>query len=131
MTNKSFKRSRIASFMEDRHLLLGAVIAAGIGTAALLLLSFMLSPEKKDVGELDTLGVDAPVKIVGHVQSIRKAGNNLVLTIEQPSSVDVFLFQNRPSEVSFGKDDLVEVIGKVSEYDGKRQIIANRVRVIS
>ncbi|MBI2138477.1 hypothetical protein HYU13_02730 [Candidatus Woesearchaeota archaeon] len=91
----------------------------------------MLSPEKKDVGELDTLGVDAPVKIVGHVQSIRKAGNNLVLTIEQPSSVDVFLFQNRPSEVSFGKDDLVEVIGKVSEYDGKRQIIANRVRVIS
>ena len=52
----------------------------------------------------------------------------VIFEVMQPNSVTVVLFE---SGVEVSEGDMVEVIGEIEEYEGKREVIGNKVGVIS
>jgi len=69
------------------------------------------------------------VKLNGIVTKISDVGNVVFIEVSQQSIVDVILFGNG-SSLNLKNGDNVEVIGKVQEYNGKNEVIAQKIRVI-
>ena len=49
-----------------------------------------------------------------------------IITITQPLDMKILLFDN----VSIEEGDYIEVIGEIDEYNGEKEVIGNRVRVV-
>ena len=48
----------------------------------------------------------------------------------QPQEITVVLFKNEDKAIQIKDGNEVEVIGRVGEYEGKLQIVADRLRVV-
>ncbi|MBI2130261.1 hypothetical protein HYU10_00665 [Candidatus Woesearchaeota archaeon] len=68
------------------------------------------------------------VKVNGVVKGVRKFDNAAIIEVEQKSVLDVAVLGK--SNLSITAGDSVEIIGEVQEYNGKEEVIANRIRVI-
>ncbi|HLD86924.1 MAG TPA: hypothetical protein VJB12_02575 [Candidatus Nanoarchaeia archaeon] len=113
--------------MKEQTLLRLALMASIIGLAILFLISDNPSLQITPIGSIDSSMKGNQVSIIGSVESVRQAGEFQVLTISQPSSIEVFV----PASTSVRNGDVVEVLGRVDEYNKEREIIADRIRTIS
>ena len=69
------------------------------------------------------------VNLKGIVTKINDKGNVVFVDVNQQNSVSVVLFTDN-NNLNLKNGDNVEVIGKVQEYNGKNEIIAQKIRVI-
>jgi len=53
-----------------------------------------------------------------------------IMEITQPQEITVVLFKNENRTMPIQEGNQVEVIGRVDEYEGKLEIIADRLRVV-
>ena len=105
-----------------------ALICSLVGLTALYFISTKI--EVKDYKpNLANENIGDDVKLNGVVTKISDRGSVVFIEVSQQSPVTVVLFTD-DDNLRLGNGDNVEVIGKVQEYNGKNEIIAQKIRVI-
>ena len=114
--------------MKETTLLKTALICSLIGLFALYLISTKIEVNEyranalnKDIGE--------DVKLKGTVTRITDRGNVVFIEVNQQSPITVVLF-TEDDNLKLKNGDSIEVIGEVQEYNGKNEIIAQKMRII-
>lgn len=103
--------------MKDSFILKVAIITSLIGIVVLF--SVLLNTELPNSFILSDL--DSEIKIEGEVIDLKKYDKMSVLTLDVREKVDVVIFDE------FDIEGKLEVVGTVDEYNGKKQIIANKI----
>lgn len=112
--------------MKESSLLKIAFFVSVIGIVLLYLFADSIILEETRLNETDKLQQDKTVRIIGIVKKISTNDNNTFITIEQSNNIDVFV--NKP--INLTQNSTVEVIGKVDEYNGKKEIVAEKIMVV-
>ena len=113
--------------MDEKTLLKIAIISALAGVFILYLISDNVVLNESSIGQIEGEEIDRDVKVKGIVDDVYNGEKLSIITITQPESMKVLLFEN----VSVVVGDYIEVIGEIEEYNGEREVIGERVRVIN
>lgn len=116
--------------MKEKTLLKIALICSLVGLIGLFFVSERISIEEIDVSKINEEEIGKVVKIIGRIERVSDADKVMFLEIgqEKIETVSIILFKD--SDISLEKGDYVEIIGSVEDYEGKREVIANRVRIV-
>lgn len=113
--------------MKENTLLKIALICSLIGLAALYFISSKIEVKRYAPKQLKAnIGDDVGLK--GTITKITDKGSVVFIEVEQANTVAVVLFTK--DNISLSKGDNIEIIGEVQEYNGKEEIIAQRVRAV-
>jgi hypothetical protein len=109
--------------MHDNTLIAISLCVAALGVTGLLFAMIVMTPPSYTLSQAAALSDGAPLRVNGTIVSVRSIGNLTVLTLTQPSTIDVTLDGTLP--VSAG--DCLIVDGKKERYKGTIQITATKV----
>lgn len=113
--------------MKETALLKIALICSLAGLFMLYLISTRIEPKDYKPSILNkNIGDD--VKLKGVITRITDKGNVVFIEVNQQSPINVVLFTDDALKLNNG--DNVEVIGKFQEYNGKPEIIAEKITVV-
>jgi len=115
--------------MKEKTLLKIALMCSVAGIVLLFLFSENIEIDEKAIDKINMGSIGEYVKIKGTISKLIDTESVMILTIQQPSQITVVLFKKRPIELREG--NYVEIIGKIEDYKGKTEIIADKIRVIS
>ena len=110
--------------MEDETLITISLSVAIFGIIILLLFSFYDKIPEKNFNEITSKDVGSQVKVNGTIKQIYMHNNSLTLKIKQECLMDVMLFEKN---TNFSIGENVVVSGKIQEYNGKQEIIADKI----
>lgn len=113
--------------MKETTLLKIALICSLVGLIALYFISTRI--EVKDYKPSLNKNIGDDVKLNGVVTKITDRGNVVFIEVNQQNPITVVLFTD-DDNLRLKDGDNVEVIGEVQEYNGKNEIIAQKIRVI-
>ena len=114
--------------MKETTLLKIALICSLLGLFVLYFISTKIEVKDYQPNILNkNIGDD--VKLKGIVTKITDKGNVVFVEVNQQNPVTIVVFAANNS-LELNKGDSVEVIGKVQEYNGKNEIIAQKIRLV-
>lgn len=112
--------------MKEVTLLKIAVICSLVG---LIVLYFISS--KIEIGDykpnLLNKNVGENVKLTGTITKISQGNGVVFVEVNQENPINVVLFADSNS---LKEGNIVEILGKVQDYNGKEEIIADKIRII-
>ena len=114
--------------MKETTLLKIALICSLAGLVILYFISTKIEIKDYKPNILNR-NVGDDVNLKGIITKINDKGNVVFVDVSQQNSVPVVLFTDS-NNLNLKNGDNVEVIGKVQEYNGKNEIIAQKIRVI-
>ena len=112
--------------MKQTNLLKLALISAILGTSFLYFLSETIPIEEKTITEVKEMD-EGKVRLNGVVKGIRETDKSIVFTIEKPEEISAIIFNKYVKNLSIG--DNIEIIGEISEFNGKKQIIIEEINL--
>ncbi|MBI1936377.1 OB-fold nucleic acid binding domain-containing protein [Candidatus Woesearchaeota archaeon] len=115
--------------MKESILLKAAIICSLAGLILLYLVSIKIDYKEYRPQELSK-NVGDDVKLVGRIAKISQKENVAFIEVEHQSLVTVVLF-DKGRNLTIKNGDRIEVLGEVQEYNGKSEIVAGKLRVIS
>lgn len=114
--------------MKENTLLKIALICSLIGLIILYFISTKIEVKDYKPSILNR-NVGDDIKLKGTITKITDRGNVILIEVNQENKINVVLFTNN-DELKLKSGDSIEVIGKVQEYKGKNEIVAQKIRVI-
>ena len=114
--------------MKENTLLKIALVCSLVGLAVLYVISTKIELKEYKPNELNK-NVGDDVKLQGTVGKITEKGTVVFIEVSQINQVNVVIFA-QDADLKLNKGDNVEILGKVQEYNGKEEIIADKIRVI-
>ena len=116
--------------MKETTLLKLSVIVSIIGIFSLLIIAETTSLEITKISEINKKDLETKVKIQGKILSIRETPGLYLLTVTDfTSTTALIIFKEDPLDLK--KNLEVEIEGKIAEYEGKREIIADTIKYIN
>ena len=116
--------------MEEKTLLKMALICSLLGLLILYLISNNIEINEKNIEKITLENKDEFVKLRGIVSNVVDTEKVVIMEITQPQQMTVVLFKDENKTIPIYEGNEIEVIGKVDEYEGKMEIIADRLRVV-
>ena len=116
--------------MKEKTLLKIALITSLTGLLALYLISSSIDIKESNIEKITIDSKDEFVKLKGFVSQVVNSEKVSILEITQPQKIKIVLFKNNGKNLSISQGNEVEVFGKVQEYEGNMEIIAERIRVV-
>ena len=116
--------------MKEKTLLKIALIVAVLGISILFFVSSNLEVNEKTIDKINKDNVEEQVKLKGIVSRITELNTTAFIELTQPSAIDIVIFKEKKGNLTLKPGDKIEIIGKIDEYDGNLEIIAQRIRVI-
>lgn len=114
--------------MKETTLLKIALICSLVGLIVLYFISAKIEAKDYKPARLnENIGDD--VKLKGVILGISDRGDVVFIEVSHQNPVDVVLF-TKDNNLNLNEGDSIEVIGEVQEYNGKNEIIADKIRVI-
>jgi aspartyl/asparaginyl-tRNA synthetase len=115
--------------MHDKTMLRLALLTSIVGVAMLFAYSEKFVVNEQTISRLDELPEGQEVDVTGVVLRVTDLDTVLFMEIaeEKVERVTVVLFKDRNVTVSEG--DFVRVVGSLEEYEGKPEILANRLEL--
>ncbi len=114
--------------MREATLLKLALTCSIIGVIGLFFLSETISIDETAISKLDGIGQEERVQLTGIVARVATKGNTTFLTLEKQERVNIVLFSNGAAiydQLHAGEN--ISVLGKVAKYQGKPEIVADKV----
>ena len=113
--------------MKENTLLKIALICSLVGLVILYFISSKIEVKDHRPNLLNkNIGDD--VKLQGTVTKVTDKNDVVFIEVSQKNTINVVAFTKDNFQLKNGDD--IEVIGKVQEYNGKNEIIAQKIRVI-
>ena len=109
--------------MKEKILLKIALVCSLGGILLLFFISDKLDINEKMISEIDEVEIGSEVKIQGVVSGVEKRGSMVIVDIAQLEKMNVIVFDN----ISLNQGDYVEINGRVEEYEGETQLIADKI----
>ena len=109
--------------MLEKTLLKIALICSLAGILILFYIEDSVIIAESQISQLEK---DKTSLIIGKVNSFYQNENMSVLTIAKTEYITIFVFEN----ISLQNGQTVEVLGKTTEYKGKKEIIADLIKVL-
>ncbi len=113
----------LIEYMNDEVLLNISLTVATIGIIILLLLSYYDKIPEKQFNEITLKDINNKVTIKGTIIQEYKHNNSMTLKLKQECVIDVFLFE----QLNFTIGSNVSVTGTVQEYNGKMEVVADKI----
>ena len=114
--------------MKETTLLKIALICSLAGLVILYFISAKIEIKDYKPNKLSqNIGDD--VKLQGTISKISDKGNVVFIELNQQSPVSIVVFNNE-NTLKLKNNDSIEVVGKVQEYNGKNEIIAQKIRIV-
>ena len=114
--------------MKENTLLKLALICSLVGLILLYFISTKIDIKDYKPSILNkNIGED--VRLLGSITKISDKGNVVFIEVNQQSPITVVLFTD-DNNSKLNKGDNIDVIGEVQEYNGKNEIIAQKIRVV-
>ncbi len=114
--------------MKETTLLKIALICSLVGLLVLYFISTKIEIKDYKPNILNK-NVGEDVKLNGIVTKISDKGNVIFIEVNQQNPISIVVFGN-DNNLNLKNGDNVEVIGKVQEYNGKNEIIAQKIRLV-
>jgi DNA/RNA endonuclease YhcR with UshA esterase domain len=111
--------------MKEKALLKIALVASCIGLLLLFIFSKNIEVNEATIDKIDGMQ-DEEVRIQGVVERVSNKEKVTFIEITQEVTTTVVVFDN----ISINKGEKIEVIGKVDEYNGESEILAERIERI-
>lgn len=102
-----------------------ALFLSIISLFVLYIISNNISIEEKNIAKINHKNIEEQIKIVGKINRITELEEVYFLELEQTSKITVVVFKDE--KIFLNKEDYVEIEGKIDEYNGNIQIIANKI----
>ena len=116
--------------MKEKTVLKIALISSLVGLLVLYLISDNITIEEKNIEKITLDNKDEFVKVRGLVNKVVDTEKVTIIEIMQPNEITVVLFKNENKATLIQEGNEVEIIGKVDEYEGELEIIAQRARIV-
>jgi DNA/RNA endonuclease YhcR with UshA esterase domain len=116
--------------MQEKTLLKIALITSLLGLLVLYLISDNIEIKEKNIEKITIENKDEFVKLRGIVNKVIDTEKVTIMEITQPQQITVVLFKNENKTMPIQQGNEIEIFGKVDEYEGKLEIIADRLRVV-
>lgn len=116
--------------MREKTLLKIALIISLLGLLGLYIISGNIEIKEKNIEKITLENKDEFVKLRGIVNKVIDTEKVAIMEIMQPQEITVVLFKNEDKTIQIKDGNEVEIIGRVGEYEGKLQIVADRLRVV-
>lgn len=113
--------------MHDNWLVASDMIVSGVGIAGLLFALIILAPQSYSFDETKALPDSAPVRVNGTVVAMREIGNRTLLTITQPSTIDIVVQDQTALHTPINVHDCVIIDGKKERYNNNVQITPSKI----
>lgn len=113
--------------MRENELLRVALIISFIGLLFLYFISGNIEIKTKTSERINNAETGQEVIVKGIVSSIRTSEKASFVNIETIDEENIVVFENIKG---IKQGDYIEVVGKIDEYNGKQEIIAEKIRKI-
>ena len=116
--------------MREKTLFKIALICSFIGLIGLYFISERISIDRINISEMEMENLGEEIKMIGKIERITNTDKVVFLEISEmkTESISVILFKDRDIELKEGS--YVEIEGEIDDYNGEREIIASRVKLI-
>ena len=115
------------NLMKENTLLKIAIICSLIGLVVLYFISAKI--EISDYKpSLPSKNIGDDVKLEGTITKITAKDSVVFIELKQENNVNIVMFTDSNPEIKEG--NVVEIIGKVQQYNSQNEIIANKIRII-
>lgn len=116
--------------MKEKILLRVALITSLLGLLILYLISDNIKLQEKSIEKIAIENKDEIVRLRGIVSKAVDRETVTIMEITQPQVITVVLFKKENNKIDINEGNEVEIFGRIDEYEGKMEIIADRVRLI-
>ena len=107
---------------EDRLLLL-ALIFSIIGLVSLFLISRKIEITDTTIEKITKEQIGDSVKITGKVTDIVEKSGFTLFTLSQNKQIKVVAYSNVSADIG----DMIEVTGRIEEYEGETELVADKI----
>jgi len=113
-------------------LIKAALITALIGLVALIFLSENLEPKLIKINEISGGDLESFVKIQGMAISIKDNGDFSIIKVNDGTeNITALVWKTKEfNRLNLSKNEKIEVLGKVTEYNGLLEISAEKIKKI-
>lgn len=118
-------------FMDEGILLKASIVCTVIGLIVLYLIAGKMTADETAINRITMGQSDDAVIVKGKVSRIFDKENIMIIELQKNEKISVVMFkQNYPGHIDLKEGDFVEVTGKVEDYKGEKEIIAENVRFL-
>ena len=114
--------------MKESTLLKIALISSLVGLLVLYFISTKIEIKDYNPNKLNQNAGD-DVKLTGIIAKISDKGDVIFIEVNQQNPITVVLFA-KDNDLILDNGDNIEVLGQVQEYNGKNEIIAQKIRKV-
>lgn len=115
--------------MDEGFLLKASLVCSIIGVAALYFIAGRIEIEETPISRITMGQSDGSVAAKGKVSRIFEKEDVMIFELEKNEKISVVIFKkNYPQYIGLKEGDFVEVEGKVQDYKGEKELIAENVR---
>jgi DNA/RNA endonuclease YhcR with UshA esterase domain len=116
--------------MKEKTLFKIALICSFLGLIGLYFISDRISIDRININEIGEEDLGKEVKIIGKIERVTNTDKVVFLEISEmkTESISVILFKDRDVELKEGS--YVEIEGEIDEYNGEREVIASKIKLI-
>ena len=107
--------------MDDKTLIQISIVFSIIGIIALYFFSSSVVVDNYEISQMED---SSAVKVQGTINKVTHKKGITIIELEQTSVVEVVIYDN----LFFKKNTTLEVIGKVDTYQGKKQVVAEKIK---
>ena len=96
----------------------------------MFLISERIEVKEIDISKIENEKIGKSIKIIGRVGRVTDTGKMIFLEVEQEKTEQVTIILFKPGDITLTQGEYVEIVGEIDDYNGKKEIIANRVKKI-
>ena len=111
--------------MQDSTLLKIALITGLIGVFSLMIIMFSTEIQEVNISEAKAMEEDNIIKITGTIERITTKEDFTIINLRKEESITVVMFE----KIDLNKGTKVEIEGKIQDYKGEKEIIAEKVTI--
>lgn len=109
--------------MQQKTMIMICSIVSVLGLITLFIIDISTEIEIVPIEQLDSLEGD--VRFIGTITKVQNYEKVQYLTITEPCVAEVVFFKN--DELGLRTNETVEVLARIDEYKGKKQIVASKI----
>ncbi|MBW2965682.1 hypothetical protein KY342_01105 [Candidatus Woesearchaeota archaeon] len=116
--------------MKEKTLFKIALICSFLGLIGLYFISDSISIDRIKISDISERDLGKEIKIIGKIERVTNSDKVVFLEISEMKTeeISVILFKDR--DVMLNEGSYVEIEGEIDDYKGKREIIANSIKLI-
>lgn len=110
--------------MKEENLLKISILGSLLGILVLLTISGKIEIKNELISNLDATDIGKSFRISGVITDVKKSKSVTSFQISELNQMKVVVFSDN---TTLNKGDYVEVSGKLDEYNGKTNLIADKI----